>query len=480
MAFLCETVKTSLSQLLADAPALVLFHTYHPDIPVLTPSSPDYHTHHQEYNAYNAILPLAIIFPSNADQLIAAVKYCTSQRAPVAITVRGGGHDAYGRNALAGAVQIDFHLMKEITIQASDLKSSEDCIAAVDPGVTAIELHRALDAAGRAAPTGWVGTVGVTGWACGGGYGLEAGTWGLGVDGIVGARLVTPNGELVDTDDDPELLWAVRGAGLGNFGVIFELRLRTYRKPRYLAGMLAFPLHEGEKVLSGLQELSDKGQVPANFSNELMVNTTELRPAIMFLFAWVCDGEDVTSGWAFLARLKSLGTVVLDTIAETSILQFHELLHQNPAVTARGYYTMHSLALPRLTPELIKLVMDRPPPPGGTSAILFHYARGRTLQPNLAAAWANRDEHYIWTPCGFAELDANVEQKDAAKRWSEELYQAAVDAGLGLEKGYWSLSRPEHCDAVRFFGEDTVARLRKLKKKYNPQNALPAALPVLV
>jgi FAD/FMN-containing dehydrogenase len=313
--------QTSPSLLQADAPSLLSLHSAHPDISIITPSSPDYSTVHQEYNTCITTVPLAIVFPSNVAQLAAAVKYCASQTPPVPMTVRGGGHDAYGRNILAGAVQLDLRLMKWTKISPPEPGSLHGtATATIGPGTTAIEMQRVLAAAGLAAPTGWVGTVGVTGWACGGGYGLEAGMWGLGVDNIVGAKLLTPRGDLVDTDDDPELLWAVRGAGLGNFGVICELRLQTYPNPRYLAGYLAFPLAEGEKVMGGFQRMSDDEGLPRNFSAELTVNTMQLGPTVNFLFAWTCEkDEDVAAGWAYLEKLKALGTVVLNTVAESKM-----------------------------------------------------------------------------------------------------------------------------------------------------------------
>ena len=313
--------RISSSLLQADAPSLLSFTSAHPDISIITPSSPDYSTIRQEYNCCNTTVPLAIILPINVAQLVAAIKYCTSQSPPIAITVRGGGHDAYGRNALAGTVQLDLRLMKWIKISPPESESRyRNVTATIGPGTTAVEMQSALDAVGLAAPTGWLGTVGVIGWACGGGYGLEAGMWGLGVDNIVGAKLVTSPGILVDTDDDADLLWAVRGAGLGNFGVICELRLKAYPKPRYLAGFLVFPLVEGERVLGGFQRMNDTEGIPKSFSAELTVNTTQLGPSVSFLFAWISEeDEDVAAGWAFLEKLKALGTVLLDTVAESKL-----------------------------------------------------------------------------------------------------------------------------------------------------------------
>ena len=150
------------------------------------------------------------------------------------------------------------------------------------------------------------------------GYGLEAGMWGLGVDNILGAKLVT--GVLVDTDGDADLLWAVRGAGLGNFGVICEQRLKAYPNPRYLAGFLAFPLVEGERLFGGFQRMNDEEGIPRSFSAELTVNTTQLGPSVNFLFARITEkDEDVAAGWAYLAKLKALGTVLLDTVAESKM-----------------------------------------------------------------------------------------------------------------------------------------------------------------
>ena len=112
----------------------------------------------------------------------------------------------------------------------------------------------------------------------------------------------------------------MRGAGLGNFDVIYELRLKAYPKPRYLAGFLVFPLIEGERVLDEFQRINDEEGIPRNFSAELTINTTQLGPSVNFLFAWITEqDEDVAAGWAYLRKLKALETVLLDTVAESKI-----------------------------------------------------------------------------------------------------------------------------------------------------------------
>ena len=308
-----------------DSLTLLPLHSAHPEIKIITPSSPDFSSFHQEYNTSNTVVPPAVILPSNVDQLVTIIKHCTFQSPPIHFTIRGGGHDAYGRNTLAGVAQLDLQLLKDITVSEPD-PVSHDRIVTISPGVTGIEMQRALDALGLAAPTGWCGTVGVIGWACGGGYGLANGIWGLGVDNVLGAKLITATGKMVDTDEDAELLWALRGAGLGNFGVISELRLKTYPKPRYLGGFLIFPLAEGESVLGEFQRMNDEEGIPDNFSGELTMNTAQFGPTINFLFSWISDGDNVDAGWKYLEKLKSLGSVILNTVAESKILRYLFLL----------------------------------------------------------------------------------------------------------------------------------------------------------
>jgi len=146
---------SKISQLhVEDVPALLPLHSTHSEIKIITPSSPDFSSFHQEYNTSNTVVPPAVILPSNVDQLATIIKHCTSQSPPIQLTIRGGGHDAYGRNTLAGVVQLDLQLLKDITVSEPD-PVSHDRIVTVSPGVTGIEMQRTLDSLGLAAPTGW-------------------------------------------------------------------------------------------------------------------------------------------------------------------------------------------------------------------------------------------------------------------------------------------------------------------------------------
>src|SRR5258708_38269071 len=91
-------------------------------------------------------------------------------------------------------------------------------------------IHQALAGAGRAIPTGTCPTVGVAGLALGGGMGADSRHAGLTCDALQSATVVLPSGDVVtaSANDDPDLFWALRGGGGGNFGVTTSMTFATF------------------------------------------------------------------------------------------------------------------------------------------------------------------------------------------------------------------------------------------------------------
>src|SRR5205823_9589597 len=118
-------------------------------------------------------------------------------------SVRGGGHDWAGRALRDGGVVIDLGALREVRIVGGT--------AVAGGGSLAGDVVAATAAHGANVATGTAGLVGMAGLTLGGGYGLLLGTAGLAADNLLGARVVLADGRLVSTEDDPELLWALRG-----------------------------------------------------------------------------------------------------------------------------------------------------------------------------------------------------------------------------------------------------------------------------
>lgn len=138
---------------------------------------------------------------------------------------RGGGHCFAGRSS-AGEVVLDLTGLDAVSVAA-------DGTATVGAGARLAQVYDELHANGRALPAGCGPTVGIAGLTLGGGIGLIGRKYGLTCDRLLGAQLVLADGSVVETDEnrEPELFWALRGAGGGQFGVVTELRFATVPAP---------------------------------------------------------------------------------------------------------------------------------------------------------------------------------------------------------------------------------------------------------
>ena len=136
----------------------------------------------------------------------------------LAVSVRSGGHSPLGTAPTTAAMVIDLMHLDEVEVLDSDRR-----IVRVGGGATWGKVSAALDPYGWALTAGDTADVGVGGLTLGGGFGWMVRRYGLTVDNLIGARVITANGELltVSQDHHSELFWALRGGG-GNFGVVID------------------------------------------------------------------------------------------------------------------------------------------------------------------------------------------------------------------------------------------------------------------
>jgi hypothetical protein len=163
--------------------------------------------------------PALVLLPENEDEVAAAILYARDSGGP--ISIRSGGHGLSGRSSNDGGIVIDLSAMHAVRII-----DSESRLVHVEAGARWAEVAAVLEPRGMAISSGDHGNVGVGGLATAGGVGWLARTYGLTIDHVRAARVVLADGTIVRVDEhnEPDLFWAVRGAGDG-IGIVtaFEI-----------------------------------------------------------------------------------------------------------------------------------------------------------------------------------------------------------------------------------------------------------------
>ena len=173
----------------------------------IRPGDADYDAARAVYNGMIDRHPALIVQPTGAADVRDAVAFARQQGLPLA--VRCGGHSVAGVSAVEGGVLIDLSSLKGVHVDP------ERGTARANAGTLWGEYDRELEMFSLATPGGRVTTTGVGGFCLGGGYGWLSTKFGLTCDNLVGADLLTANGQLMHVTDDtnPELMWALRGRG---------------------------------------------------------------------------------------------------------------------------------------------------------------------------------------------------------------------------------------------------------------------------
>lgn len=216
---------------------------------VLLPDSPQFAGAKQVFNTnYNGSTPAAVVTPTSAADVQKAMAFAAAHNLKVA--PRSGGHSYTGASTANGTMVLD---LRQLPGDANyDAATGQ---VTVTPATSLYTMHRTLAAVGRGVPTGTCPSVGAAGHALGGGMGAQSRHAGLLCDQLTSASVVLPSGQAVtaSTASNPDLFWALRGGGGGNFGVTTSLTFATFPTKDVDAVNLNFPPQSFAQVLVGWQ-----------------------------------------------------------------------------------------------------------------------------------------------------------------------------------------------------------------------------------
>ncbi len=217
---------------------------------LILPGDAEYDKSRVVWNAVADRHPAIVARCTRVDDVIAAVRF--AHEYDLVIAVRGGGHSVAGFSTCDGGVVIDLSGMRAVKVDPAKR------IARVEGGALLEQLDRAAQEYGLACPVGVVGHTGVAGLTLGGGMGRLQRKHGFTIDNLLSVDLVTADGVLrhVSDEDDPELFWALRGAG-ANFGIAtaFEFRLHPVG-PNVTTAVVVFPIDRAREAAALYRDLA--------------------------------------------------------------------------------------------------------------------------------------------------------------------------------------------------------------------------------
>ncbi len=181
--------------------------------------------HRQIFNKRITVQPKVIAVCTSETGVQQAINYARAAKLPVAI--KSGGHSFEGFSTNNGGLMLDLSAMQHKSYQAATKH------LLIQPGAKLGQVYTYLNQYHRLIPAGSCAGVGVAGLTLGGGYGFFARQLGLTCDSLQRVRLVDGQGRIHDSKEDAELLWACKGGGNGNFGVVTELEFITHPTPAF-------------------------------------------------------------------------------------------------------------------------------------------------------------------------------------------------------------------------------------------------------
>ena len=423
-----------------------------------------YDSARQVWNAMIDRHPAAIVRCAATADVVHAVNFARDQGLPLA--VRGGGHNIAGSAVCDDGIVIDLSQMKAVQVDASVRR------AHVDGGATLADFDAAAQAHGLATPLGINSTTGVAGLTLGGGFGWLSRKYGMTVDSLASADVVTAAGEVLHASatEQPDLFWALRG-GSGNFGVVtqFDFHLHPVG-PQVLAGLIVFPFAEAKAVLRQYREFA--AQAPDDLSVWTVMRKA---PPLPFLPQSVHGQEvvvlallyagDPAQGESLVKPLHAFGTLLGAHVGVMPYVDWQKAFDPLLTPGARNYWKSHNFSELQdgLFDAVIAAIGTLPSP---QCEIFFGAIGGATTRPAPdAAAYAHRDARFVMNVHGRWD-DAADDARCMA--WARDFFKASAPFASGGV--YVNFLTDDEGDRVKAAYGQNYERLAQVKRRYDPDN----------
>ncbi len=416
------------------------------------------------WNAMHDRRPALIARCATAADVAAAIGYARAHNLVVA--VRSGGHSLPGFSTCDGGLVIDLRPMNRVSVDPVTRR------ARVQGGALLGDLDRATQRYGLAVPAGVISHTGVAGLTLGGGVGRLMRRFGLTIDSLLAADVVTADGRVhrAAADENPDLFWAIRGGG-GNFGVVTEFEFALHELSQLTVLRTYHEMAGAHRVLGRAQQVIAGGAPDellwTSFARRAaplpwLPASTAGRPGIVSVIEWSGDQD---AGRAVLTALRD----DLEPVgSELSVVPFRALQTEGDEFFRPGLlsYVKATFAA-RLSPGLIDVVIAQGQRLGSEASQIELLSMGGAIArvaPD-ATAFPHRDAGWLINIPASWRSPADTGREI---RWARDTFAALRPACSGGSYVNF-MDRDEQAGEQAAYG-GTLHRLQQVKAAYDPHN----------
>ncbi len=431
---------------------------------LFAPQSPGYDAARELWNGMIERKPGLIVECAGPADVIRSVNF--ARRNGILASVLGAGHHIAGNASCDGGLMISLRRMNSIRVDPRRKR------ARVEPGATLGEIDLETQVFGLATPLGVNSTTGISGLTLGGGFGWLSRKYGLTIDNLLSADVVTAGGDYLRASEkeNADLFWGLRGGG-GNLGIVtsFEFQLHSVG-PDVLSGLLVHPFSDADAVLRFYRAFVY--HAPEELTVWAVMRKAPPLPFLppethgtkVLILACLYAG-DLREGERILRPLRGFGTPLADVIGPHKYADFQMAFDPLLLAGRRNYWKSHTFH------ELSDGLLDAVFPlvhslPNQACEVFFAQLGGAVSRvPTGATAYQPRDAQFIMNVHGRWH-----EEKDDGRliAWTRDLFEAAKPfASGGVYVNFMTGDEKERIPSA--YGE-AYERLSQLKAEYDPHN----------
>jgi FAD/FMN-containing dehydrogenase len=396
--------------------------------------------------------PLAVLIPESNQDIATAIDFAKHHQLP--FSVRSGGHSGMGYSTNNDGIVLDMRHFKNVTVL-----DKEAGIVRIGSGALWGEVASQLASEGLVISAGDTSSVGVGGLTLGGGIGIMVRKYGLAIDQLIGAELVTAEGKtlMVNENENSDLFWAIRGGG-GNFGVITHFDFAAHPLRQVCFGTVMYKLDDIKTLLTAWRNVTRESPREVTTTLVVMPGFGGNPPSAQMYY---CYAGPETEGDEALQPFLGIAPVVSQNVKampyKDALQEAHPPAGVVPSVKDGIIKTLDDEIIDILTTEYT----------GAANKMMFLRSLGGAVNDHAAdeTAYAHR-EHEVLLVCAafMPEKTPPEEMANAMEFFDQKIAPLMPDAYPNFFTLY------DDGDFARMYPAETLERLKAVKAAYDPDN----------